>query len=61
MLQATEALKLLLDIGDPLVGRILTVDVLDPSFRILTLRQDPQCPSCAALPAIPEQQRPDHS
>ena len=61
MLQAAEALKLLLDIGDPLVGRVLTVDVLDPGFRILSLRQDPKCPSCGGGPAVPTQTRPERS
>jgi molybdopterin/thiamine biosynthesis adenylyltransferase len=58
MLQAAEALKLILDIGDPLVGRVLAVDVLDPTFRILTLRQDPQCLSCGFGPAVPKQVQP---
>lgn len=46
LLQATEALKLLLGIGDPLVGRLLTVDALAMRFRELTLAPDPDCPGC---------------
>jgi sulfur-carrier protein adenylyltransferase/sulfurtransferase len=46
MLQATEALKLLLGIGDPLVGRLLIYDALDSSFTELSLRRDPNCPAC---------------
>lgn len=48
MLQATEALKLLLGIGDPLVGRLLTVDALGMRFRELALAADPDCPGCGA-------------
>ncbi|WP_345781367.1 molybdopterin-synthase adenylyltransferase MoeB [Silanimonas sp.] len=48
MLQATEALKLLLGIGDPLVGRLLTVDALGMRFRELALPADPDCPGCGA-------------
>jgi len=48
MLQATEALKLLLGIGDPLVGRLLTVDALGMRFRELALTADPDCPGCGA-------------
>ncbi len=46
MLQATEALKLLLGIGDPLVGRLLMVDALGMRFRELALEADPGCPGC---------------
>jgi molybdopterin/thiamine biosynthesis adenylyltransferase/rhodanese-related sulfurtransferase len=45
-LQASEALKLLLDIGEPLVGRLLLVDALDASFHEVALRRDPGCPVC---------------
>lgn len=47
-LQAAEALKLMLDLGDPLIGRLLTFDALEMSFRTLKLRRDPECPSCGA-------------
>jgi len=45
-LQATEALKILLQVGRPLVGRLLLYDALDLSFRELKLRKDPDCPLC---------------
>jgi molybdopterin/thiamine biosynthesis adenylyltransferase/rhodanese-related sulfurtransferase len=46
ILQATEALKLLLGIGEPLIGRLLIYDALDMSFQELKLRRDPHCPAC---------------
>jgi molybdopterin/thiamine biosynthesis adenylyltransferase/rhodanese-related sulfurtransferase len=46
LLQAVEVLKLLLDIGDSLVGRLLIYDALDASFQELQLRRDPHCPAC---------------
>jgi len=45
-LQATEALKVLLGIGDPLIGRLLLADALDMSFHEVQLRRDPDCPVC---------------
>lgn len=45
-IQALEAIKLLLGIGDPLVGKLLTFDALEMSFRTLKLRRDPDCPAC---------------
>ena len=45
-IQAIETLKLLLDLGDPLVGRLLTYDALDQSFRTFNVRRDPACPAC---------------
>ncbi|MBS0575676.1 MAG: molybdopterin-synthase adenylyltransferase MoeB [Proteobacteria bacterium] len=47
MLQATEALKLLLDLGTPLSGRLLHFDALGMRFRETRLSADPQCPVCA--------------
>lgn len=47
LLQATEALKLVLGVGEPLVGRLLTFDALGTRFRELKLRRDPRCPVCA--------------
>lgn len=44
--QATEALKLLLGIGEPLVGRLLMVDALHMSFRSIGIDRDPACPAC---------------
>jgi molybdopterin/thiamine biosynthesis adenylyltransferase/rhodanese-related sulfurtransferase len=46
MLQATEAIKLILGIGEPLVGRLLTYDALSETFDELRLRRDPHCPAC---------------
>jgi len=45
-LQAVEAIKLILGIGDPLIGRLLLYDALETSFRELKLRRDPECPAC---------------
>jgi len=45
-IQALEAIKLLLGLGDPLIGRLLTYDALEESFRTFTLRKDPACPTC---------------
>jgi molybdopterin/thiamine biosynthesis adenylyltransferase/rhodanese-related sulfurtransferase len=45
-LQALEAIKLLLNLGDPLVGRLLTFDALEQSFRTFKVRRDPDCPVC---------------
>jgi molybdopterin/thiamine biosynthesis adenylyltransferase/rhodanese-related sulfurtransferase len=47
LLQATEAIKLLLGIGEPLLGRLLCVDALAMRFRELLLPRDPDCPLCA--------------
>jgi adenylyltransferase/sulfurtransferase len=46
MIQATEAVKLILGIGEPLVGRLLMYDALGMSFRTLRLKRDPECPMC---------------
>ena len=45
-IQAVETIKLLLELGDPLVGRLLTYDSLDQSFRTFKVRRDPACPAC---------------
>ncbi|HEY1824909.1 MAG TPA: molybdopterin-synthase adenylyltransferase MoeB [Acidimicrobiales bacterium] len=45
-LQALEAIKILLELGDPLVGRLLTFDALEESFRTFNVRRDPDCPVC---------------
>ena len=47
MLQTNEALKLILGIGEPLVGRLVLFDALDASFTELRLRRDPACPVCS--------------
>jgi molybdopterin/thiamine biosynthesis adenylyltransferase len=45
-IQALEAIKVLLDLGDPLVGRLLAYDALETSFRTFKVRRDPACPAC---------------
>ena len=52
MLQAIETLKLILGIGEVLVGRLLHFDALKVKFRELNLRRDPQCPVCGENPTI---------
>jgi molybdopterin/thiamine biosynthesis adenylyltransferase/rhodanese-related sulfurtransferase len=47
LLQATEAIKLILGIGEPLVGRVLTFDALSMRFHEARLEPDPECPVCA--------------
>ena len=51
-IQATEAIKLLLGIGRPLVGRLLLFDALELKFREVRLRPDPGCPICGEHPTI---------
>jgi len=46
LIQATETAKLILGIGEPLIGRLLTYDALDLTFRTLHLARDPACPIC---------------
>jgi molybdopterin/thiamine biosynthesis adenylyltransferase/rhodanese-related sulfurtransferase len=53
-LQASEALKLCLGIGEPLVGRLLLFDALATEFSEVTLRRDPNCPVCGDNPTITE-------
>ena len=53
-LQATEAIKLILGQGDPLIGRLLTYDSLRMTFRTLKLRRDKNCPACGENPTIKE-------
>ncbi len=52
MLQAIETLKMILGIGEALVGRLLHFDALKVKFRELNLRRDPQCPVCGENPTI---------
>ena len=52
VVQATETIKLLLGIGDPLIGRLLTYDALGMRFREVKLRRDPKCPVCGEHPSI---------
>ena len=46
-IQAMEAIKLVLGIGDTLTGRLLIYDALDQEFTVLTVARDPECPACA--------------
>ncbi len=54
LVQATEAVKLILGIGDLLTGRLLHVDALSMEFREFRLRKDPECPVCGEHPTITE-------
>lgn len=51
-IQATEAVKLLTGIGEPLIGRLLLYDALRMKFRDITLSRDPECPVCGDAPTI---------
>jgi adenylyltransferase/sulfurtransferase len=51
-IQATEAIKLILGIGEPLIGRFLIYDALRMRFRELKLRKDPECPVCGTHPTV---------
>ncbi|MCC6664659.1 MAG: molybdopterin-synthase adenylyltransferase MoeB [Polyangiaceae bacterium] len=51
-LQATEAIKLILGRGEPLVGRLLTYDSMRMTFRTLKLRRDKGCPACGENPTL---------
>ncbi len=53
-LQANEAIKLILGIGDSLVGRLLLFDALSTTFTEISLRKDPDCPVCGEHPSITE-------
>ena len=53
-LQATEALKLALRIGEPLIGRLMLYDALAASFSEVKVRRDPNCPVCGESPSITE-------
>ena len=52
VIQATEVIKLILGIGEPLIGRLLLVDALNMRFRELKLRKNPECPVCGAHPTV---------
>jgi len=51
-LQATEAIKLILGIGQPMIGRMLLYDGLSMTFETIRLRKNPNCPVCGAHPTI---------
>jgi adenylyltransferase/sulfurtransferase len=53
-IQATEVFKQILDIGNPLVGRLLLVDALTMEFRTMKIRRDPSCPLCGEEPTVTE-------
>ena len=53
-IQATEAVKLIMGVGEPLVGRFLVYDALRMRFRELKLRKDPDCPVCGDNPTVTE-------
>ncbi|MBI3394088.1 MAG: molybdopterin-synthase adenylyltransferase MoeB [Nitrospirae bacterium] len=52
--QATEVLKLLIGIGDPLIGRLLVYNALEMKFRTVKVPKNPQCPVCGPHPTITE-------
>jgi len=53
-LQATEALKVLLGIGQPLIGKLLLYNALDTSFEFIKLRKNPNCKVCGSNPTVTE-------
>ena len=52
VIQATEVVKLILDKGEPLIGRLLLVDALAMRFRELKLKKNPDCPVCGTHPTV---------
>jgi len=54
VLQGIETLKLLLGLGEPLIGRLLLFEALSMTFRELKLRKDPACPLCGERPTVRE-------
>jgi sulfur-carrier protein adenylyltransferase/sulfurtransferase len=54
VIQATEAIKLIIGEGEPLIGRLLLFDALKMKFRELKLRRNPACPLCGEQPTIKE-------
>jgi adenylyltransferase/sulfurtransferase len=54
LIQATEAVKIILGVGEPLVGRLVLYDALAMKFRELKLRRNPECPVCGDHPTIKE-------
>jgi molybdopterin/thiamine biosynthesis adenylyltransferase/rhodanese-related sulfurtransferase len=51
-IQVNEALKLLMGIGDPLVGKLMVYDALEMEYRKIKVRKDPECPLCGKEPTI---------
>ena len=54
VIQAIEAVKLIIGVGQPLIGRLLNFDALKMEFREFKVRKDPKCPVCSANPTITE-------
>ena len=54
VIQSTEAVKLLMGIGEPLVGALMVYDALDMEYRKIKVRKDPECPLCGKNPTITE-------
>jgi adenylyltransferase/sulfurtransferase len=54
VMQAIEAVKLIIGIGEPLIGRMVIFDALKMKFREFKLRKDPKCPVCSPNPTITE-------
>jgi sulfur-carrier protein adenylyltransferase/sulfurtransferase len=53
-IQGTEAIKLLMGIGDPLVGRLMIYDALEMTYRQVKVRKDPECAICGKNPTVTE-------
>src|SRR5690606_32295940 len=53
-IQATEVVKIVLGIGEPLIGRLLLVDALGMEFRVVKTRRNPACPLCGDNPTVKE-------
>lgn len=53
-IQATEAIKLIVGIGEPLIGRLMLIDTLRMDFRVVKIRRNPNCPVCGDNPTIRE-------
>ena len=53
-IQAIEAIKLIIGIGEPLIGKLLLFDALDMEFTTVKLRWDPDCPVCGKNPTVTE-------
>jgi len=53
-IQATEVVKVILGIGEPLVGRLLLVDALSMEFRVVRTRRNASCPLCGDVPTVTE-------
>jgi molybdopterin/thiamine biosynthesis adenylyltransferase len=53
-IQATEAIKIITGIGNPLVGRLLIFDALEMDFQTVKIRWDPECPVCGKTPTVTE-------